>query len=226
MSERKSIKNWAEDDRPREKMINFGPKALSSAELLAILIGSGNRKKSALDIAREILDDCDNRIDILCGKSCSDLMMYDAIGEAKSVTIVAALELCKRREKQDVVEIHSSEDIFNAMVSRVSDLQHEEAFAIYMNQSNGVIKIGNIGKGGIDQTVIDHRVVIGEALRLNAGAIALVHNHPSGNTMPSKLDDSLTAKFKDACALMNIRFLDHVIIGAGKYYSYRDAKKL
>lgn len=226
MSERKSIKDWAEDDRPREKLINFGPKALSSAELLAILIGSGNKKKSALDIAREILDDCDNRIDVLCGKSCSDLMMYEAIGQARSVTIVAALELCKRRERQEVVEIHSSEDIFNVISSKVLDVQHEEAFAIFMNQANGIIKVSNVGKGGIDRTVIDHRIVIGEALRLNAGAIALVHNHPSKNPSPSKLDDELTAKFKDACALMGIRLLDHVIIGGEKYYSYRDDRKL
>ena len=228
MKDRKSIKDWSEDERPREKLINLGPKSLTSAELLAILISSGNRRKTALDIAREILADCDNKIDNLCRLTYSDLLKYEAIGEAKSVTIEAALELGRRRENVVAEQILSSEDIFKSVVSKVVDENREYAYALYLNNSNGLIRIVNVGIGGIDSTLVDVRVVIAEALRLNACAVAFVHNHPSGNLTPSRLDDELTNNLSKACSLMKIRFIDHVIISSnGKdYYSYHDKGKI
>ncbi len=224
MSIRKSIKNWAEEERPREKLIAKGEKSLTAAELLAILIGSGNKRKSALDVAREILDDCDNKIDNLCRLSYSDLLKYESIGEAKAATIVAALELSRRRENTIGEQIIKSEDIFKAVVSKVVDESQEIALAIYLNNSNNIIRIKQIGLGGIDSTLVDIRVVIAEALRLNACAMAFVHNHPSGNLTPSRQDDELTNNLSKACALMKIRFVDHLIISSnGKdYYSYHD----
>ena len=228
MSIRKSIKNWAEEERPREKLIAKGEKSLTAAELLAILIGSGNKRKSALDVAREILDDCDNKVENLYRLTYSDLLKYEAIGVAKAVTIVAALELSRRRENSIGEQILKSEDIFNAVVSRVVDSNQELAFAIYLNNSNGIIRIKQVGVGGIDSTLVDVRVVIAEALRLNACAMAFVHNHPSGNLTPSRQDDELTNNLSKACSLMKIRFVDHVIISSnGKdYYSYHDKGKV
>ena len=178
MNNHNSIKNWAEEERPREKLINLGPKSLTQAELLAILISSGNSRKSALDIAREILSDCDNKIDNLCKLTCSDLLKYEAIGEAKAVTIVAALELSRRRENIITDQIQSSHDIFATIAPKVIDENRELAYAIYLNSSNRIIKVANVGIGGIDKTLVDVRIVIGEALRLNAVALALAHNHP------------------------------------------------
>jgi len=228
MDNRKSIKDWSEDERPREKLINLGPKALTSAELLAILISSGNRRKSALDIAREILADCDNKVDNLCRMTYSDLLKYEAIGDAKAVTIEAALELGRRRENIVAEQIHGSEDIFKTVVSKVVDENREYAYALYLNNSNGLIRLVNIGIGGIDTTLVDVRVVVAEALRLNACAVAFVHNHPSGNLKPSHLDDELTNNLVKACSLLRIRFIDHVIISSnGKdYYSYHDKGKI
>ncbi|MBO4614452.1 MAG: DNA repair protein RadC [Bacteroidales bacterium] len=228
MSIRKSIKNWAEEERPREKLIAKGEKSLTAAELLAILIGSGNKRKSALDVAREILDDCDNKVENLYRLTYSDLLKYEAIGEAKAVTIVAALELSRRRENSIGEQILKSEDIFNAVVPRVVDSNQELAFAIYLNNSNGIIRIKQVGVGGIDSTLVDVRVVIAEALRLNACAMAFVHNHPSGNLTPSRQDDELTNNLSKACSLMKIRFVDHVIISSnGKdYYSYHDKGRI
>ena len=228
MSIRKSIKNWAEEERPREKLIAKGEKSLTAAELLAILIGSGNKRKSALDVAREILDDCDNKVENLYRLTYSDLLKYEAIGEAKAVTIVAALELSRRRENSIGEQILKSEDIFNAVVPRVVDSNQELAFAIYLNNSNGIIRIKQVGVGGIDSTLVDVRVVIAEALRLNACAMAFVHNHPSGNLTPSRQDDELTNNLSKACSLMKIRFVDHVIISSnGKdYYSYYDKGRI
>lgn len=228
MNEHKSIKNWAEDERPREKLINLGPKSLTQAELLAILISSGNKRKSALDIAREILADCDNKIDNLCKLSYSDLLKYEAIGEAKAVTIAAAVELGRRRENIVAEQLHSSQDIFAAIAPKVIDESRELAYVIYLNNSNRIIKVANVGVGGIDKTLVDIRIVIGEALRLNAVALALVHNHPSGNMLPSKEDDALTRSMYDACSLMNIRFVDHVIISSNgqDYYSYHDKGRI
>ena len=228
MNDRKSIKDWSEDERPREKLINLGPKSLTSAELLAILISSCNRRKTALDSAREILADCDNKIDNLCRLTSSDLLKYEAIGEAKAVTIEAALELGRRRENVVAEQILSSEDIFKSVVSKVVDENREYAYALYLNNSNGLIRIVNVGIGGIDSTLVDVRVVIAEALRLNACAVAFVHNHPSGNLMPSRRDDELTNNLSKSCSLMKIRFIDHVIISSnGKdYYSYHDKGKI
>ena len=224
MVERKSIKNWAEEERPREKLISQGAKSLTASELLAILIGSGNTRKTALDVAREILDDCDNKVDNLYRLSYSDLLKYEAIGVAKAVTIVAALELSRRRELIMGEPLLKSEDIFKAIVSRVVDENQELAFAIYLNNSKVIIRIKQIGLGGIDSTLADVRVVSSEALRLNACAMAFVHNHPSGNMMPSRQDDDLTERLSKACSLMKIRFVDHLIISSnGKdYYSYHD----
>jgi len=224
MIERKSIKDWAEDDRPREKLIANGPASLSDVELLAIIIGSGTKNISAVDVARQILADCENKVDNLYKLSYSDLLKYEGIGEAKAVKVAAAVELSRRRKAEPVVQVTRSEDIFKAVVSRVTDSPREMAFAIYLNNANKIIRIENLSRGGIDRTVMDSRLVLGEALRLNATALAVVHNHPSGRIVPSAEDDALTRKFNDACSLLGIRFVDHLIISSNgrDYYSYHD----
>ncbi len=228
MKKRKSIKNWASDDRPREKLIENGPKSLSSTELLGILINSGSKQKSAVDIAREILDDCDNKIEVLCNNSFSDFLKYEGIGPAKAVTIAAAMELISRRENSEVVHIKNSTDILNAVSSKIIGLTFEVSYVIYLNAGNRIIKIENLSKGGLDQTVIDNRLILSEALKLNASAIILIHNHPSGNIKPSANDDFLTKNLKDACNIIGIKLLDHIIIGKnGKdFFSYNDDGKL
>ncbi|MCF0207623.1 MAG: hypothetical protein HUK15_09365, partial [Bacteroidales bacterium] len=150
MSDRKSIKNWAKDDRPREKLIEKGPLALSNAELLAIIIGSGNKKKSALDVAKEILEDCDNNIDTLCHKTYHQFLKFDSIGLAKAVTIAAAIELCRRRQPKEIKIIGCSQDLYDAVLPMVIDSNYEMVLVVYMAKNHGILKISIIGEGGVD----------------------------------------------------------------------------
>lgn len=220
-----SINEWAAEDRPREKMEANGPESLSNAELLAILIGSGSAKESAVDLMKKVLNDCHNNLNTLGKMSIDDLERYNGIGPAKAITILAACELGKRRAREKAEErtdLGSATDIYNYMHPRMQDLDVEEAWILLMNQNYKLIEAKRISHGGITETAVDIRIIMKEALLRNATILALCHNHPSNNTKPSTLDDKLTQRVQKACDIMRIYFLDHVIITDGRYYSYRE----
>ena len=224
-----SITQWAMEDRPREKLMAHGPAALSNAELLAILIGSGQPGVSAVTLMKQILHDCQDMLNVLGKKSLTELTHYKGIGEAKAITIMAACELGKRRQMEEVRKrdrMNSSKDIYDLMVERLRDKDVEEAWVVLMNQNFRLIKEVQRSPGGINKTAVDVRIALKHALLNNATVIALCHNHPSGNTHPSKEDDRLTERFKKASDLMRISLLDHVIVTDGNYYSYRDEGRL
>ncbi len=224
-----AIKQWAEDDRPREKLAAHGAEALSTAELLAILIGSGNTKESAVDLMKRILGDCDNHLATLSRMSLDDLMRYNGIGEAKAITILAACELGKRREREDKpvrTVLGDPTALYEHLHLRIRDLDVEEAYVVLMNQSFKHIRTVRMSHGGLTETAVDVRLIIKEALQANATVIALAHNHPSGNVRPSREDDAVTKKVADACGLMRIHFLDHLILTDGDYFSYREEGRI
>ncbi len=225
MNEKKSIKDWSEDDRPREKLSKKGTAALSDAELIAILLGSGNSQQSAVELARDILDSCSNNINNLGKKSLKDLMKFKGIGEAKAVTIVAALELGKRRKLEDVIKqarITTSRSAFDYFQPLMGDLQHEEFHVLFLNRANIIIDSIRISSGGTIGTVMDIKLIIKNALDRLAHGIIISHNHPSGNTQPSNADKQITSKVRDAAALMEINLLDHIIIADNDYFSFAD----
>lgn len=227
--EASSIKLWAEEDRPREKLLNKGTEALSNAELLAILIGSGSRKESAVDLCKRILESVDNSLDVLGRKTVLDYMQFNGIGEAKALTIVAAMELGRRRklsEVQNVKQIKASCDIFDIMQPVLADLEHEEIWAIYMNRANRVLNKRLISSGGLVSSVFDVRIVIRHAILMNATVLALCHNHPSGNAKPSHSDKMITDMLKKACGYFDISFIDHLIVAGNNFYSFSDAGEL
>lgn len=229
MDERRSIANWAEEDRPREKLRDLGPEALTKAELLAILIGSGTPKKSAVELMQDVLHDCNENLNALGKMSIRELMHYNGIGEAKAITILAACELGKRRARERAEQredMSSARLIYEYMHSHMQDLDVEEAWVLLMNQNFKLIKAQRISHGGISETSVDVRLVLKEALLCNATILALCHNHPSGGTRPSGDDDRLTQKVKKACEVMRIYFLDHIIVTDGDYYSYRENGKV
>ncbi|MCF8297755.1 MAG: DNA repair protein RadC [Saprospiraceae bacterium] len=220
-----SIKNWAEDDKPREKLLLKGRSALSDSELLAILIGSGNRKESAVDLTKRILNDVDDNLIELTKLSVSDLMKYNGIGEAKAISIVAALELGKRRRSSEVLNkkrITTSREVFEAFQDVLSDSQYEEFWMLLLNRANKILKKVCISEGGVSGTVADPKKIFKIALENNAVSIILCHNHPSGNIEPSHADIKLTKKLKEAGANLEMPVLDHIIIGDEKYYSFAD----
>ncbi|MDF2450127.1 MAG: repair protein RadC [Bacteroidota bacterium] len=220
-----TIKSWAEDDRPREKLVSKGRQALSDAELLAILLSSGNRDETAVRLAQRILNEYANSINELAKASLHDLMTYKGVGEAKAVTIAAALEIGRRRgsESQDEkIKITSSKNAFAVLKSKLTDLPHEEFWVIFMSRSNSVIKTECISRGGISGTVVDIRLILKPAIHHLASAIILAHNHPSGNLKPSQEDIHLTKKIKEAAKLMDISLQDHLIIGDQSYLSFAD----
>lgn len=226
---RLSINEWAEEDRPREKLRDLGPENLTKAELLAILIGSGSTKKSAVELMQEVMHDCNDNLNTLGKKSIKELMAYNGIGEAKAITILAACELGKRRARERAEQredMSSARAIYDYMHSHMQDLDVEEAWVLLMNQKCKLIKAQRISHGGISETAVDVRLVLKEALLCNATILALCHNHPSGGTYPSGDDDNLTQKIKKACDVMRIYFLDHVIITDGDYYSYHENGKV
>lgn len=227
--EKLSITNWALEDRPREKLERLGANSLSNAELLGILIGSGNTNESAVDLMKRVLNDCNNNLNTLGKLSIQQLEKYTGVGPAKAITILAACELGKRRSLEKAEERHnisSASAIYDYMHPRMQDLDIEEAWAIMLNQNYKLIKFMRISRGGISETAVDIRIILKEALLCNATVIAICHNHPSNNPFPSGPDDQLTKRVKNACELMRIYFLDHVIITDGKYYSYRESGKL
>lgn len=226
-----SINKWAEEDRPREKLMRLGPSALSNAELLAILIGSGSQDESAVDLMKRVLADCDNNLNTLGKKTIAELTdgSYKGMGPAKAVTILAACELGKRRQAEKAEErkqLNSATTIYEYMHPRMQDLSEEEAWVLLMNQNFKLIKAVQLSHGGITETAVDIRVIIKNALLCNATVVALCHNHPSGNARPSGDDDRITQKLKKACEVMRLYMLDHLIITDGRYYSYSEEGRL
>ena len=224
-----SIKDWDEADMPREKLERLGAEALSNAELLAILIGSGSTKESAVDLMKRVMSDCNNNLNTLGKLTITDLRKYNGVGPAKAITILAACELGKRRQAEkpeERVKLDSALAIYKEMHPVMQDLDVEEGWVLLMNQNFKLIKKMCISRGGLTETAIDVRVIIKQAIMSNATVIALCHNHPSGGLRPSGADDSLTNKVKDACNLMRLFFLDHVIITDGGYYSYSEEGRI
>ena len=223
------ISQWAEEDRPREKMERQGAQALSDAELLAILIGSGSPKEDAVSLMKRILNDCNNNLNTLGKKSIRDLCQYNGVGPAKAITIMAACELGKRRQKEKVEErpdVGTATLIYNHMHPELQDKDVEEFWILLMNQNHRLIKKMCIAHGGISEVSVDVRIIIREAVLANATILAVCHNHPSGSLMPSRMDDDLTHSIQKACQLMRICFLDHVIVTDGAYYSYHEEGKV
>ncbi|KFF05287.1 RadC family protein [Flavobacterium reichenbachii] len=218
------IKDWSEDDKPREKLMSKGKDVLSDAELIAILIGSGSRNESAVDLSKKILAGADN-LNALGKMSISQLMNYKGIGEAKAITIIAALELGRRRRAEDAVElikITSSKNVFEIMQPILGELAHEEFWVLFLNNSNKVISKSQLSKGGISGTIVDVRLVFKIALETGATALILCHNHPSGTLVPSSADKQITKKLKLAGESLDVKVLDHLIITETKYYSFVD----
>ena len=224
-----TITDWAEEDRPRERLERLGAEALSNAELLAILIGSGTPKMSAVELMKVVLAACHNNLNTLGKMSIKDLEGFKGIGPAKAITILAACELGKRRarEKAEIREdLGSATAVYNYMHPRMQDLDVEEFHILLMNQNFKLIKEECISHGGITETAVDIRIIMKEAILNNATVMAVCHNHPSGNTRPSREDDRLTDRIRKACEIMRVYFLDHVIVTDGAYYSYREQGKL
>lgn len=220
-----SIKHWAEDDKPREKLMLKGKEALSDAELVAILIGSGSRNESAVDLSKRILASVDNGLNALGKLSLKQLMNFKGIGEAKAITIAAALELGRRRRQEEAVELQkitSAKAVFEIMQPIIGELPHEEFWILFLNNSNKVMYKSQISKGGITGTVVDIRLIFKMALEQNAVSIILVHNHPSGKLQASNEDITITQKLKTAGKQLDIPVLDHVIITENGYLSFQD----
>jgi DNA repair protein radc len=224
-----NISQWSEEDRPRERLRDLGPQVLSDAELLAILIGSGTPKESAVDLMKRLLADCNNSLNTLGKKSIRELCEYNGIGEAKAITILAACELGKRRQQETPEErpdLGTATRIYNHMHPVLQDLDVEEFWVLLMNQNYRLIKKLRIAHGGITEVSVDVRIIMREAILANATILAVCHNHPSGSLRPSQQDNLLTESIYRACNTMRIHFLDHIIITDGHYYSYHEAGRV
>lgn len=225
IANRLSINEWAEDDRPRERLERLGAESLSNAELLAILIGTGNAEQDAVQLMQRILSDCHNNLNSLGKMTLAELQAYKGIGPAKAISILAACELGKRRAREKAEErrnLNSATAIYDYMHTKLQDADVEEAWILLMNQACKLIEAKRISHGGITETAVDVRIIIKEALLKNATVLALCHNHPSNNARPSREDDRLTERVSKACELMRIHFLDHIIVCDGSYYSYHE----
>lgn len=221
-----SIKNWATEDRPREKMLEKGRETLSDAELIALLIGSGNSNESAVDLSRRILRGVDDNLIQLSQLNINDLTRYNGIGKAKAVSILAALELGRRRrfaEASTQTFIKNSKDAFEYFYMRMADIEHEQFWVMLLNPANKVIKLAKVSDGGINGTSADPKRIFKIALENNATAMMLCHNHPSGNVLPSDHDKVLTRNIINGGKLLEIKILDHIIIGIDKYFSFADS---
>jgi DNA repair protein RadC len=224
-----SIKCWAEDDRPREKLMLKGKATLSDAELIAILIGSGSRNVSAVALSKIILASIDNNLNKLGKLSVSDLQKFNGIGEAKALSIITALELGRRRRSEDALElpqITGSKAIFEIMQPLIGELNHEEFWIVYLNNSNKILHKEQLSKGGLTGTLVDVRLVFKKGIELFSTAIILCHNHPSGKLQPSQADKSITSKLKLAGETLDIKVLDHLIITENAYFSFADENLL
>ncbi len=219
------ITNWSEDDKPREKLMLKGKSVLSDAELIAILIGSGSRNESAVELSKRILASVDNNLNALGKLTLSQLTSFKGIGEAKSISIMAAMELGRRRRAEEAAEskkITSSKTIFELMQPIIGELPHEEFWVLYLNNANKVLSKSQQGKGGITGTIVDVRLVFKTALEIGATSIILCHNHPSGGLVPSEADIKITNKIKVAGQNLDIHVLDHLIVAENGYYSFAD----
>ncbi len=224
-----SIKNWSQDDQPREKLRDKGRASLSDAELIAILIGSGNKTESAVALSQRILASADYNLSELGKLSIKQLMTFKGIGEAKAITIAAAMELGRRRRGEEALEkkkISSSVSVFELMQPIIGELPHEEFWIVYVNNSNKVIQKQLLSKGGITGTLVDVRLVLKNALEVGATGLILAHNHPSGTLKPSEADQQLTKKLKNAAESLDIKVLDHLIITEKAYFSFADENLL
>lgn len=225
MSITNSIKNWAEDERPREKLLHKGANTLADAELLAILIGSGTTKSSALDLARDILNRAHNNLSQLGRLSLKELQQTKGIGEARAITIAAALELGRRRQKTEGLQrqqINTTPAAAEVLVPILADLNHEVMCVLYLNQANRMLSYELVSSGGITATIVDIRLILKSALMQNATKLIMAHNHPSGSLRASEPDMMLTRRMKEAAALMEIRLVDHMIVAGTQYFSFKD----
>lgn len=221
-----SLKFLAEDDRPREKFLQKGKSTLSDSELLAIIMGSGNREESVLELARKILASVNNNWHQLSLLSVKDLMKFKGIGEAKAISIITALEIGRRRALQEIPErsvIGNSHDAYSILKNQLSDLRTEEFWAIFLNNSNKVIHTSQLTQGGISQSIVDVRVLFKTALEYFSTGVIIAHNHPSGSLKPSKEDMNITQKIKEGGNVLSIQLLDHIIITQNSYFSFSDA---
>jgi len=224
-----TIKDWAVEDRPREKLLQKGVQSLSDAEIIALLIGSGTKNESAVDLSKKVLKYADNNLNALGKLGIAELTKLKGIGEAKAITILAALELGRRRKISEIIEkqkITQSKDIFELFQPIVGDLPHEEFWVLFLNRSNRIIERTKISQGGVAGTVIDIKIILKQAIEKLASSIILCHNHPSGNKMPSGADDSITEKLKKGAELVDLKVLDHIIIADVDYYSYADEGRI
>jgi DNA repair protein RadC len=224
-----TIKCWALDDRPREKLIAKGKTNLTDTELIAILIGSGNRTESAVALSKRVLTSVDNNLNSLAKLSIDSLMRFNGIGEAKAISIITALELGKRRQFEQIdvkPKITSSTDVYHLMQPIIGELLHEEFWVLYLNNSNTVIAKEQISKGGLTATLVDVRVIFKKAIETMSVAIVICHNHPSEKLNPSKSDIVLTNKIEEAAKILDIKLLDHLIITQKSYFSFADEGKL
>lgn len=220
-----SIKNWAEEDRPREKLLSQGIETLSDSELIAILIGSGSKNESAVELSKRILNSAGNNLNALGKYSVNELKKFKGIGEARAISIVAALELGKRRTKSDVIlreSINCSSDAAIIFQQMLCDLPYEEFWILMLNRANKIIDKKRISSGGVSGTVSDPKIILKAAIDKLASGIIVCHNHPSGNINPSRADTELTKKLKQACSLVDISFIDHLIVSEKTYYSFAD----
>lgn len=229
MEKKLTIANWSPDDQPREKLRDKGPQALSNAELIAILVGSGYTGVSAVELMQQILKDCNNNLNTLGKMSIQELTQYKGVGEAKAITILAACELGKRRQAEtpeERPELTTATYIYNHMHPLMQDLDVEEFWVLLLNQSHRLIKKVRIAHGGISEVSVDVRIIIREAVLCNATIVVACHNHPSGSLRPSTQDDALTRQLQRACELMRLHFMDHVIVVDGNYYSYHESGRI
>jgi len=220
-----SIKNWSEEDRPREKLLHNGKRSLTKAELIAILLGSGSRNESAVSLSQRILKEQNHRLKKMAKMSVQELMKYNGIGEAKAVSITAALELANRMQKETALEldkVESSDSVYSIMKPVIGDLPYEEFHLICLNNSNKVTYRHPLSRGGMTGTVVDIRIALKIALEHNAVALIMAHNHPSGKLQPSPADKQLTQKLKQAADHLDIKLLDHVIVTENAYFSFAD----
>ncbi|MBR1668349.1 MAG: DNA repair protein RadC [Bacteroidaceae bacterium] len=223
------IKQWAEEDRPREKLMAKGAEALTNAELLAILIGGGTTKKSAVELMQEVMKSCGDTLRGLHHLTLQDLMRFNGIGEAKALTLIAAAEIGKRRmmeDSHDIQQFKTSADVLRYMNPLIQDLTHEESWVLLLNNFSRLINCVRISTGGLTETAVDVRMVLKEALRHDATSFIFVHNHPSGNLRPSRYDEELTQRMNKAALTVNLRMIDHVIVTEGEYYSFAENGKL
>lgn len=222
---RLSIPEWSVEDRPREKYATQGASALSNTELIAILLRTGSATESAVDMAKRLLASCDNQLNILADKRLHQLIEIKGIGQAKATTLMAAFELCKRMRSERIAiarHIRNTHEVVELMQDKIAMLTHEEFWVIYLNQACKILKISQIGKGGLSSTVVDIRLIIQECIVLEATHVIVCHNHPSGSVQPSSHDQLLTKQIRDAAKLLNIQLTDHIILHKNSYFSFAE----